>query len=456
MPGERVLMTSSFRSDRVSWSLFLSISMAGFLMRLASTTGLIASDDLFYSRYAQMISTLHYSPELIHWSLRWGLLVPVGIVYRIFGVHEWTTFVVPLLASTVSVPLLMILGERLVGLRAALLAGVLFASFPTSLHWATILIPEPVAELYMLMALIVYAEAEEHSSILRGCVVGLIWGISYLTKEPAVFVAMATVLDAAFRRRWRLAFGICTGLMMIIITECAYYFSTSGDLLFRFHAMKIHEQSGMVIAANQNLTYRLFKSYPRMMLVPNSRFGLHSIFTLILAAVALLRRAPRWQFLILWSALPWLYLNLGSSNLRHFVALPVSDRYIGFCYQPLFLLAGWILDQWTMRSQRTRALSLAAITLVAAIGLWCGYVIRQQGFMTNDVAVLRRIAAFAKQQDLKSVRFVDDPEQRWRRTMAILAPSVQIVSENSSADLSIGRDALGLPTVVSMSADLGK
>jgi hypothetical protein len=128
------------------WISVGAICVLGLVMRLACTTGLIASDDLGYSRYARLIAHDLYVPELHHYAIRYGLTIPVAGVYRLFGVGEWTTILVPLLASTASVPLLIAIGQKLFDLRTALIAGLLFATFPVQLHLATMLLPEPVAE----------------------------------------------------------------------------------------------------------------------------------------------------------------------------------------------------------------------------------------------------------------------------------------------------------------------
>src|SRR5438445_9906224 len=59
------------------WPCFGAILLLSLLMRLACFTGLIGSDDLSYSYYAQQISTGHYVPEAniarIHFGLRYGV-----------------------------------------------------------------------------------------------------------------------------------------------------------------------------------------------------------------------------------------------------------------------------------------------------------------------------------------------------------------------------------------------
>jgi len=444
-------MLEKFRSDRVNLVLFFSICVAGFLMRLACTTGLIGSDDLAYAHFARLIAGFQYVPESIHYALRFGLTIPQAVIYRLLGVHEWTTFVLPLLASAASVPLLMIVGARLVGPRAALLAGVLLASFTVSLRYATILVPEPVTGFYILLALLLYLESDSRRPLLLALSAGLILGLAYLTKESAAFVGLAVFLDAVLRRKWSAACCMAGGALAIVAIEHAYYLAATGDLLFRMHAMKIHEQSAMVLGANQNLSYRLIKSYPRMMLIPSRDFGVHSIFVAI-ALLSLLRwRPPRAQLLLLWATVPLLYLNFGSSSLTHFTALPVADRYIEFIYVPLFVLVGAVLDHSMERRPWSARPILACVAMVVAGGLWCGYATRQSGWRINDVAILRQIANNVRQKQINTVRFVGDSDGRWKEEMEILAPSLRIVSGSAEADLAIGPDATGLPSSVSIS-----
>ena len=70
----------------LNWISVGAICVLGLVMRLACTTGLIASDDLGYSRYAQLIAQYLYVPELHHYAIRYGLTIPVAGVYWLLGV----------------------------------------------------------------------------------------------------------------------------------------------------------------------------------------------------------------------------------------------------------------------------------------------------------------------------------------------------------------------------------
>jgi 4-amino-4-deoxy-L-arabinose transferase-like glycosyltransferase len=432
------------------WRYFAFIVAAGFLMRLACFTGLIASDDLGYSHYAQLIAHLNYKPELHHFALRYGLIIPLAAVYRLFGLREWTTIIIPLLTSTLSVPAGMLIGQKLLGSRAALLGGFLIATFPVELHYATILVPEPVAELYVLVAILVYLHWGAENPVLGGLVSGVCIGVAYLTKEPALFIAPALMIDALATRRWRIFLAIAAGLLMIVGAEQTYYAAVTGDLMFRPHAMVQHNQSIAALEANQHLGWRLFKAYPRMMIVPSWSFGLHSLFAILLAIPACFLLSPeKWRLLVLWVLLPLIYLNFGTSSLTHYWALPAVDRYLLFIYPPLFMLSAEVLIlASSLRSHAAPFLGLA-VSFVIASGLYCGFANRAHGWRTDAVKELRTIAEAAERKQFRTVAFQGGPPAEWPEAMAILDHDLQPSTDSKAADITIGPDALGLPCVVS-------
>jgi hypothetical protein len=210
-----------------------------------------------------------------------------------------------------------------------------------------------------------------------------------------------------------------------------------------------HNESMMGLVRWQNPLKRWFLAYPYRMLLPNVAFGLHSIVSLASIVPGLfLLKMDRFRLLGLWAALPWLYLNFGSSSLSSYIALPVAPRYLEFVYPPLFLLTGAVIDRAAARKGMAPFLILAvAVALVATVGFWCGFTTRGQGFRTDEVAVLRVIAERAREQHLSSIGFVEDPKGLWKPAMAILAPDLNYPSDPLAADLVIRPDAFGLPSV---------
>jgi 4-amino-4-deoxy-L-arabinose transferase-like glycosyltransferase len=434
----------------LGWRTVTTFILCALALRLIFATGLIASDDLGYARYARQIAEGTYELEAHHFAIRFGLLLPVAAVYRVFGVAEWTSVIVPVLASSISVGLLVVITSRLFGRRAALVAGALYASFPLAVFYATVLVPEPVAEMYVLAGVLSYLHAGQRHQAALAALAGACVGLGYLTKEPALFVIVALGVDALWQKRWRVAMGLALGCAAVIAVEHSYYLAASGDLLFRPHAMRIHEQHPDVLDTNRELAYRLLKVYPRMMLVPSLAFGLHSLLAVGATALAVaLIGIGRLRLVLLWAAFPLLYLNFGSSNLSEFIALPAAPRYIEFTYPPLFIAFGALAARLRFTSQRWGWAPEFAAALLCATGLACATAQTDQPrYYTHVAAALRSIARTARAANVTTVHFEADVQPRHRQTWAILAGDVRVSDDRGSAEMVIGLDRDGLPIVI--------
>jgi 4-amino-4-deoxy-L-arabinose transferase-like glycosyltransferase len=407
--------------------------------------------------FAQQVANGTYAPYQHHYAVRYGLIFPVGLIYALAGVSEWSTIALPLLASSLSPVLLALIGQRLFNFQVGLIAGLLLATFPLELRYATVLVPEALAVCYVLLAMLAHVRTEERAPLALGALAGVCVGLAYLTKEPALFVGPALFIDAALRRRWRQALGIAAGLAAVIAIEHAYYVATTGDLLFRFHSVASHNRVNALGEGNPvNLAYRLFRAYPRMMLEPSVHFGLHSLAAVALSAAALwsLRKDRRAYLLLMCAALPWLYLNFGSSSLMHYVPIPIAPRYIAFAYPALFLLSGWLLFELASRRVAAKPVILAGLAAVLLVGVASAQLTRATAYQTAGVAALRAIAQRMGGEAPGCVRFDFDAgwqterlRTHWRQTLYILGGGRIRECASASGGVVIGRDAFGLPYV---------
>ena len=367
--------------------------ISALAVRLFCFTGLIGSDDLGYSYMADLLARGRFQPVAHHWTNRLMVILPVSAAYRLFGMQEWSTVLAPLLASAASVPLLMAIGVRLFSLTAGLIAGVLLMTFPVHVRYASVLVPEPVTEFLLLLGAWAYIRSGERA---RGWLyaAGLFFGLAYMGKEPAIFVGGAFVLYNLVRRRWAAAAWTVAGISTVIAAEISYFAAATSDGLFRLHSLKVHYLDPAVTAANSDLPYRLLKVYPKMMLIPNVHFGVHSACALLFGAagLAMLKRRRIALLLLLWAAVPWLYLNWGSSNLTRYIAIPAAPRYIGLVYMPLFLAAAVAIHRLGVR----RATVWLPLIAVALSGIAMARLTRATGFQTARIAELRGMAAKAR------------------------------------------------------------
>jgi 4-amino-4-deoxy-L-arabinose transferase-like glycosyltransferase len=416
----------SARRQRVV--LVVAVFAAALAIRLASFTGLIGSDDVRYARYAWRIADGTYQLEPHQFAIRYGVLVPVAALFRLFGVQEWTMVVLPLIGSSLAAALTALIAARVAGLSAAWVAGLLMATFPVDVRYASVLLPEPLLQAVLLGGVLLFLRAGTRQSDALGLAAGVVFGLSYLTKEPGIFVAVALGAFALLRRQWRLVLSLAAGVALVLAAELAWYWMEGGDLLFRLHATAAQQRSRGVVAANAHLPMRLGIAYPRMMLVPNVDFGLHSLVGLGLAAVGLARRKPAdgtWLLLLLWALVPFLYLNFGTSSFSRYWALPAAPRYISLVYPPLFVWAASVLVGWAgARRDRQRWVGLA-VAVVCVAGIACAVSTRGTGYRAEDVRRLTEIATVARRHDhriceVEGVSRID--AESWRLILEIVAP----------------------------------
>ena len=452
--GEDTLYDRWFMSGRNRWLVYGTLFFLAILVRLACYTGIVGSDDLAYSYYGQLLAEGTYRPDARHLALRTGLTVPLGIIYWIFGVSEWTTILVPLLLSASSVPLLVAVGHRLLPVRAALVAGFLLLTFPVHVRYATVLAPEPIMEFLVLLGVLGYLNDPKGERPTQGFLAGICFGAAYLVKEAGVFVGAALILHSLWLRRWKQAGAIAAGLALVGASEMIYYFVQTSDLLYRPHVIA-HSQDRYIATHGGPgpIAYRIFKEYPREMMVPGPNFGIHSLAALIFGAVGLfLMPAPARAMMFLWAAVPMIYMNFGSSSLTHYVPVASAPRYIGLVYPPLFLFAGSVFHRWSSRGPWFRSMCWSIVFLVAAMGFACAFSTRGKGYRTDQIAALRAIGRIAEGNHLQIVRFEGDNAKIWRYSMDILSGKRLKIGDCTDRCLVIRPDAIGLPVTVQVPA----
>ena len=437
---------SGATSGRRAWTLAAILAVGALAVRLWCFTGLIASDDVIYAHYARALAAGRYSLEANHLALRFGLLLPVAAVYALLGISEATTALVPLLASVASVALVFFIARRQFGLQAGVIAAVLLASFPLSIHYGSILVPETVAELYILAAVCLYLRACESGRPTTATAAGIVLGVAYLTRELAFFVALAVFMEAAWQRRWRLLFAVAFGSFAVVLGEHLYYWFAAGDPLLRLHALAAHNQRPTAMAFREHPVWRFFRALPHLMLIPSLGFGLHSLAALALAALAsFMLNIRRTALFLLWIVLPLFYLNFGTTSLKTYVAMPVGDRYLELIYPPLFVLSGALLAV-VLQKKRGRLLTAAGVGLLAASGIICAHATRGSGWRTADVVRLREMAKTMKSESGTIVGFEGPSAWAWKDAIEVLDPT--LLGSTSQRGCVVRPDSESLPVCV--------
>ena len=158
-------------SRRQALLLVLAIGF-GLAIRLYFYTGLIASDDLTHAYAAHHFwSNPNEAGNLQNTSVngrRIAVNLPLWLSMRIFGVHEWSMALVPLLFSLGGIVAVFFLVRRLRGDGAGMTAAWLWACLPIDIYTATVFMGDNIfATLFAVMLLLLVMSAQSEAGSRR-------------------------------------------------------------------------------------------------------------------------------------------------------------------------------------------------------------------------------------------------------------------------------------------------
>lgn len=220
-------MTGDNRDERTSWlivSVITSLAFAARWFRAADAFGGFHSfNEAWYTTIARNydspaslffpISTFGDIDYNVSPFLSW-LLYAAGSA---FGFDEPVMRFVPILFSSMTVPLIFLIGRRFFNGGGGLCAAALYAFMPVSIVAGRNVQTDPVYVFFMLSSLVFYLRrVDDGLGIVNMAAAGFLFGISFLTKQfAAIFLTAVFIWEVLRQRglRWldpgRLLFGAC-------------------------------------------------------------------------------------------------------------------------------------------------------------------------------------------------------------------------------------------------------
>lgn len=318
--------------------------------------GVRGSDAYAYAYEAYNIATGQYDvqADTAYYGFRYAVLLPTALSYALFGVSDWSSALFPLLASLGTLLVVVQLGTRLFDERTGWLAGWLYAFFPLDLPNATLLGPSSFIPLLSTVALYVcWIAGEERTTEGRArwlfLLAGLCVGLAMQARESSVLLLGSIGAILIYRQAWSWnAVLVLIGFAIPLVAESSYYWMQTGDPLYR---MTVIQQLNDLYAADvaRGSQDHFIGGPTSWTYYPSAMFGwdlggfawFGFFVYLAIGAVVLAwwkgKVAPLLPLLV-WMALPLLYLEFGSVSLLRYVPLPKGYHYMSLVSVPLLLV----------------------------------------------------------------------------------------------------------------------
>lgn len=221
------------------------IIMLAVLLRMVFYTGYFGSDEVTYVESAFKMLDGDWSVSTYVGANRYGVNLPIALFGAIFGRHEWAAAAYSMVSSVAEVLLVAVMGRRLVGAKAALLAALVLACLPTHVHLAGRLMADNPVALCITASFLFFFDGELRQRPLSYFIAGCAAGLSFWVKPAAVFYLLVFLLYPLFFRRLDARWAwMVLGFTVAVLANMLLFRLLTGDLMFMFKAMTSRQTSG--------------------------------------------------------------------------------------------------------------------------------------------------------------------------------------------------------------------
>ena len=363
--------------------LVLVLGLA-LLVRLIFFHGFLPSDPYDYSVAAAAFSSGNVDGFDSVASTRFGLIVPVALIYFLFGVSEYSSALWPILCSLGTVGIGFACGRYLGGERAGIIAAVLLALFPLDIIYGTQFMADVPLGFWLFASLFLFirgADASQPSDRWK-CFFGsgMAVGLAYATKSVALMIApffaicglAMLVRDRKFP--WSLAY-VVAGLLSVAVLEMLFFFLTTGDTVQRFSTLSpaVDSRTQVIVGGGEEIALSLF-DYLKWMFIDIRYTGPVFVILLVVSLAGLTRptvraklRGARIGLLLLWAAVMFLVLNFYPLSISPYVPVYKLNNYMLMFAAPLIVCLALLLSRL---SRMTQFACIAIVAIAAPFSLY--------------------------------------------------------------------------------------
>jgi len=246
-------MRKSLKQDILCITLILFFS---FLIQILFLTPPILSDPMEY--YFTAINFPHLSEFPNHWTMRIGLILPVAVLFRIFGHAEITYYSFPLVSMAILAIGVYFIGSRLFNRRVGFFSALWLITIPNLILESGHLLPDIPATACIVVGFAMLIsfkdfqvnkdpQANERKLNWFFFIVGAVFGWSYLIKEYyVIFILLIPLAFWANKIPYRKLIPVVAGISLMFGIEVLFGLIYYDNPFVRLLAANPRETAGFI------------------------------------------------------------------------------------------------------------------------------------------------------------------------------------------------------------------
>jgi len=324
--------------DMQNWFILIVILMFALGLRIFFFTGVNIPDSFVYSNSANdFLNGNYYGGN--HMQNRLGVVATTALSYKLFGVSDFSSAIIPLLFSLASIILIYKIGKKYFNPDVGLLSAFLLAIFPMDILLSTALMGDVPAMFFCSLSMFMLFEKKYSWS-------GIWLGFAYLFRENSLLLLLPIgiiiwINDKDILDKIIHGFVLLEGYLVIMMVELITFTNLAKDPFLRFHTMSgswSEIVASKVLYSGGNF---LFARYIYTLFTDNL-ISLFFVFGII--AVIVLWKQQRCRNLLIWFVPVTLYLCFGTSSVSHWLYFPPDIRLMSIAIFPMLILLSAMLS----------------------------------------------------------------------------------------------------------------
>ena len=349
--------------------LMALIIIFALALRLIFFVGVYGSDDLGYYEFAYKAANNELGHEENFHSTRIGLIYPTALSYRLFGVNKYTSNLLPLITSMLSIILAYQLGKLLFSDKAGIMAAFLLSFYPVHVLYSSMLFPDLPSAYFVALGTFLFLKADKTGTRLNYLLSGASIGIAYLMKELSVLIFLFFGIYILYKRKFKLEYSLLAlGFLLVFSFEAAYYASQGYSPLFRY--TRVESQASAIMKyyypnyMSQTFS-RWFLHYPYVLLSDSEAAFFYASF-FVSIGYFLINRKKAANILLIWVIPIFLFLNFGSNSFSEYIPLAAGVRYLEILTLPCIMLLASLLLQKNIPAKKILVPGAISVLLLAS------------------------------------------------------------------------------------------
>jgi 4-amino-4-deoxy-L-arabinose transferase-like glycosyltransferase len=346
-----------------------------FLLRLTTFMGISEGDDLSYTLLAHRFANGDFAANFI-FDIRWVVYVPVALLYKIFGVNDFTSLLPTMLYGIAGVWLAYKVVLEETDRLTASLATLLYLSFPIILIYGNFLQVAPSLEFFTLLTVYSFQRGLKSEKIGWFVLGGFAIGGIFFARTTGLFIAPLASFYVWYRKgfnRKTVLWIACAALCSLVppIVQGFVYLNVHNDF---FHHITISRKGVDYMDRMFDVDPKDLFFYIRTMFTHGNfanwmMFGLNGYFiaasTLACIVLVCMKKAGKETLFFIWFISYFLFMTFAPTSLSPYTTLIRNTRYAIIFLLPVCAIYGIFLNK--MLREGNKALQITAVVIFLTI-----------------------------------------------------------------------------------------